>query len=204
MHDNIDVFDIYKLKYIETPRTIIRPVKAGDEYDINVAIQATLNDLQRWMPWAKDPSFASTKSFVDRAQKEWLGNNAKEFPMIVEHKQDHRIISVTGYNDQTQHNSRIYEIGYWLHKNYHGQGLMSECVVALTRFALEALQAQHVQICMQVDNTQSYNLAKRCGFHLKEIQSNNRKDYLSGKITDSAFFICNRIEQLPDLEVSWK
>ena len=61
---------IYQLKEIETPRLIIRPVRLGDENEINQAINRSLETLQRWMPWSKDPSLETTLEFCKKADTE--------------------------------------------------------------------------------------------------------------------------------------
>lgn len=198
------MFNLLKLKSIQTPRLILRPIKQGDEHAISEAIHATLEDLQRWMPWSKDPSFETTEAFVKKAEQAWRDGDAEDYPMVVECKQDHHIISATGFNEETRTEEGIYEIGYWLHKRYQGKGLVREYVNALTRFALSALQAKQVQICTQVDNQRSINVAKNCGFHLKTVIPNHRIDYLTGKPADSCLFICHALKQLPALDVVWE
>lgn len=192
---------IYDLKHIETPRLIIRPVRLGDEYAISEAIQVTLEDLQRWMPWSKDPSFATTKAFVKKAHKAWCAQDSDDYPMVVEYKQDNKIICATGFNEQSQPDNGLYEIGYWLHKNYQGQGIVCEYVNALTRFALESLHAKQVQICTQTENVKSIAVVKRCGFQLKHVMQNHRIDCLTGEPADSYLFVCNELKQLTELEV---
>lgn len=194
---------IYDLKHIETPRLIIRPVRIGDEGAINEAIQATLEDLQRWMPWSKDPSFTTTEAFVKKAHKGWCERASEDYPMVVEYKQNNKIICATGFNEQSQPDKGVYEIGYWLHKNYHGQGIVCEYVNALTRFAMEALHGQQVQICTQVENLKSISVAKRCEFKLERVMPKHRIDCLTGKPADSYLFVCNALKQLPALNVSW-
>jgi RimJ/RimL family protein N-acetyltransferase len=72
--------------------------------------------------------------------------------MVAVHKIDQRILCATGFNEQSIPNKGIYEIGYWLHKAYYGQGLVSEYVIALTKFAFLALSAKQVRICTKIDN----------------------------------------------------
>ena len=195
--------NIYELKHIETPRLIIRPVRLGDEYAISEAIKATLEALQRWMPWSKDPSFATTEAFVKKAHKAWRVQDSEDYPMVVEYKQNNKIICATGFNDQSQPDKGLYEIGYWLHKDYQGIGLVCEYVNALTRFAIEALHAQQVQICTQTENVKSIAVAERCGFQLKKVMQNHRIDCLTGKSANSYLFVCHELKQLPKLDVSW-
>ena len=40
---------IYKLRQIETPRLLIRPVQLGDEYPLNKAVNNSLELLQKCM-----------------------------------------------------------------------------------------------------------------------------------------------------------
>lgn len=194
---------IYNLKYIETPRLVIRPVRLGDEKAISEAVQATLEDLQRWMPWSKDPSFSTTKAFVKKAHKAWHDRDSNDYPMVVEYKQDSKIICATGFNEQSRPDKGLYEIGYWLHKHYQGKGLVCEYVNALTRFALKALQAEQVEICTQEENFKSISVAKRCGFKLERVMPKHRIDCLTGKPADSYLFMCNDVRQLPELDVAW-
>ena len=198
------MFDLFSLCQIETSRLIIRPVRPGDEHAINDAIRSSLEDLQRWMPWSKDSSFATTKAFITNAAKAWSEHDAREYPMVVIHKEDQKIICATGYNEETQPDKGLYEVGYWLHKEYQGQGLVREYVNALTRFALLALQAKQVQICTQTENVKSVHVAGHCGFQLKEIIPGHRIDCLSGKPADSSLFVCHELSQLPELEVAWE
>jgi len=91
-----------QLKKIETDRLIIRPVEIGDEVQINQAINRSLDSLQRWMPWAKDPGFETTEKFVKNTVKDREQNHFKEFPFVVVHKDDGKIISATGFNEKSE------------------------------------------------------------------------------------------------------
>lgn len=62
---------IYKLIHIETPRLIIRPVYLGDEFPLNQAVNNSLDLLQKWQPWAKDPSIEATRDFVQQGVFAW-------------------------------------------------------------------------------------------------------------------------------------
>ena len=56
--------NIYKLKQIETPRLIIRPVQLGDEIELNKLVNNSIGLLQKWIPWANDPSIEATRAMV--------------------------------------------------------------------------------------------------------------------------------------------
>src|SRR5690606_2252931 len=93
--------NIYQLKEIETPRLIIRPVRLGDEKEINQAINRSLETLQRWMPWSKDPSLETTLEFCKKADTGWKAQNMVEFPMVAILKETQKIISASGFNEKS-------------------------------------------------------------------------------------------------------
>ena len=195
--------NIYNLKYIETPRLLIRPVKDGDEIELNAAINRSLPSLQQWMPWAKDPSLESTNTFVKNSVAGWQSQNAIEFPMVVIHKETSHIIAATGFNDRSIPVNHTFEIGYWIDSSYQGQGFVTEYVNALTRYALGALGAQRVQIDTHVDNQKSMAVAKRCGFTKEFVMKNERLDCETGLPADSVLYACCDTGDLPSLKVSW-
>lgn len=195
--------DIYTLEAIETPRLVIRPLKEGDHIPINAAIQSALPELQRWMPWSKDPSMRSTETFVRNGIDGWAQRQSKDFPMVVIHKADGEIIAASGFNEKSEPGKGCFELGYWIHSKYRNKGLVTEYVIGLSKFALQGLKARHVQICTQVENSKSIAVAERCGFKLKSTIQGHCIDCVTGKLADSYVFVCERVSDLPELEVVW-
>lgn len=196
--------NIYNLRYIETPRLLIRPVQLGDEIEINQALNRSLDDIQRWMPWAKDPSFETTRKVVNEGVKGWSLKNLNDFPMVVIHKASNKIICASGYNEQSNLDVPMLEIGYWIDKDFGGQGYVVEFVVALTKFAFVQLNAARVQICTQYNNVKSINVAKRSGFNQEAELKNHCIDCLTDEPSDSLIYSCFKVEQLPENQVTWK
>jgi RimJ/RimL family protein N-acetyltransferase len=195
---------IYSLKQIETPRLLIRPLKLGDEIEINQAINRSLEILQRWMPWAEDPSLETTKDFVYRNVNAWKCGQSKEFPLVAVLKAENKIVSATGYNDRSELTRPYFEIGYWIDSNYQGRSLVTELVNALTRYALDGLKATRVQLSTQTDNIKSLGVAKRCGFVQEALLKNYCIDCVSNKPADSYLYACCDTSSLPGLEVKFE
>lgn len=193
--------DIYQLKQIETPRLIIRPVQLGDENQISEAIQRSLPDLQRWMPWSKDPGFSTTYEFVKKADQGWRTHAAIEFPMVAIYKDHDLIISATGYNEKSDPSNGIYEIGYWIDHEYKGKGLVTEFVNALTRYALTALHASHVQVTTQEGNHKSIAVVERLGFHKEAVLKEYCIDCVTNEPANSLLYVCRDVNTLPKLEI---
>lgn len=194
---------IYTLEQIETPRLIIRPMRLGDEEQLSEAIQRSLPELQRWMPWAKNYSFQSTREFVERADYSWRTGRLNDFPMVAIDKVSRRIISASGFNEKSDLSRPLFEIGYWIDQAYQGQGLVTELVNALTRYALAELKATRVQIATQADNQKSIAVAQRCGYALEATMKNGCIDCRSGQPADSLLYACCDVQVLPELAVSW-
>ncbi len=195
---------LYQLHHIETPRLIIRPVQLSDEFPLHQSIERSLRELRRWMPWARNNSFNATHDFIHRGHRHWQEETSKDFPLIVIYKETQTIISVSGFNEHTDLVRPCYEIGYWIDTAYAGQGLATELVNALTRYALEAMQAIRVQICTQVENTRSTAVAERCGYVFEAKLKNICLDCSSRLPADGLLFSCCDVAQLPPLEVTWQ
>ena len=174
---------------IETDRLILRPPQLGDENALNEAINRSLSALQRWMPWADNPSLEPTTRFVIEAIASWSSEKAKDFPMVVIHKASKQIIGASGFNDRSHPQVPMYEIGYWFDTQYTGLGFATEIVSALTKFAFESFNAVRVQVVMQGDNHASKRVAEKCGFVLEAILKKSRVDCLSGQPADDYIFV---------------
>jgi RimJ/RimL family protein N-acetyltransferase len=96
-----------------------------------------------------------------------------------------------------------FEIGYWLHKDLQGQGLMSEAVNGITRYAFDQLQAKRVEIRCETANLRSRAVAERLGYERDGILRRDRLKCLSQDLTDT--WVYSRVDTagLPDLEVCW-
>ena len=56
------------------------------------------------------------------------------------------------------------QIGYWLGARFEGQGLMSDAVESVARFAFTVLRLQRIEAASIATNTRSVALLTRCGF----------------------------------------
>lgn len=177
------------LAEIETERLILRSPKLGDEKPLNKAINRSLPQLQRWMPWAKDPSMQPTICYVKEAIISWRSEAPRDFPMVIIHKESQQIIGASGFNDRSKPEVPLFEIGYWLETAFTHQGLATEMVRALTRFAFDSFHAARVQIVTQVGNHASRRVAEKCGFILEAMLKNYCLDCLSGQPADDWIFV---------------
>ncbi|MBP9777891.1 MAG: GNAT family N-acetyltransferase [Rickettsiaceae bacterium] len=192
-----------KFILIETPRLILRTPKIEDAKPLNDAINRSLKELQRWQPWAYDPSLETTTKFIHDSINNWSMIGQKSFQVIVIHKIDNKIIAASGYNEKSDPSVPYYEIGYWLETAYTGQGLATELTNALTRYAFLELKAVRVQIAAQADNTKSINIPKRLGFEHEATLKKVRLDLVSKNPVDDYIFARFNLDGLPELDIKW-
>lgn len=184
---------------IETERLFIRPPKFGDAKPVNLAINQSLTEIGRWMPWASDPSLETTEDFIRRGVQNWQDPQPKELPMIIELKSTGEIISASGFNEKSNFEVPMFETGYWINTKFAGNGFITEAIIAVARFAFEHFSAVRVQICAQKENTKSINVAKRAGFIEEAILKNFRLDCSSKKPCDEVIYACFEQKMLPNL-----
>lgn len=189
--------------HIETPRLIIRPPKLSDAKPLNDAINRSLDVLERWMPWASDPSLKATETFIQKSVDEWGSETQKIFPMIMVLKNTDEIIGASGYNESSDLSLPSFEIGYWIDSKYSGHGYVTECVTALTRYAFDRLNAVRVQIKTQKENEKSQAVAKRCGFKQEAVLEKTVRDCKTKLLTDQLIFTCFNTEKLPVMELNF-
>lgn len=148
----------------ETPRLIIRKPRDDDTVILNQVVNCSIDLLKPWMPWAMDPSIKATAQFIEQSLHAWSSPKQSIFPMVVMLKETEQLISMSGYNEKSDISVPFFEIGYWVHVDYQGLGLITEAVNAITRLAFDKYHAARVQIVADPNNIKSTNVAKRCGY----------------------------------------
>ncbi|KTD78812.1 GNAT family N-acetyltransferase [Legionella waltersii] len=181
---------------IETDRLFIRSPEEGDIEPLNLVINRSLSELQRWMPWAHDPSLKATRKFVRTAIKQLKSKKQPDLPLIVVLKSNREIIAATGYNDRSDLEVPFCEIGYWLDTQCTGQGYATEFTAALTKLAFSYFGAIRVQIKTQEQNKKSQAVAERCGYILEACLKNYCKDCLTGEPRNSFVYSMFSMDQL--------
>ena len=185
---------------IETPRLVLRGVRAGDGEVLYKSKLASRTELQRWMPWAKEiGSEEDTEIVIRENEAKFL---TREDLMIVGFSKEtgEHIIS-TGLH-RIDWTLRIFEIGFWVSTPYTKKGYASESTNALIRYAFEALSASKVIICHSGGNDASRRVIEKLGFEKEGVFK--KDDHLpDGTITDKHWYARFNTDGLPDLDARW-
>jgi RimJ/RimL family protein N-acetyltransferase len=150
---------------IHTARLVVRCYNPSDAPLLKAAVDANLDHLRPWMPWAlAEPTDLNTK--VDllrrfRAQFD-LGQN---FTYGIFNPEESELLGGTGMHTRLQEQAR--EIGYWIRQDQTNRGLATEAAAALTQIAFELDGVDRVEIHCQPSNVRSAAVPRKLGYNLE-------------------------------------
>ena len=110
-----------------------------------------------------------------------------EYPFVIYHKPDQKIIGSTRLLDIFQYSKRLEIGGTWLMPEYWATAINFDCKLALLRFCFESLDANRVQLKTQHDNLRSRKAIEKIGgVYEGIIRQHMLKD--DGSFRSSAYF----------------
>jgi RimJ/RimL family protein N-acetyltransferase len=178
---------------IATERLLLRPPRPGDGPAINAAVCESFPELNRWMPWAREPqSQADSEAFARRSAAEFV--RREQLPMLLFLADGTTLVGSSGLHHIDWTVPR-FEIGYWCRTSCTGRGYVREAVTALTRMAFTALGAARVEIRMDATNARSWRVAERLGFALEGVLRRDARG-TDGALRDTRVYALTRLEDL--------
>jgi RimJ/RimL family protein N-acetyltransferase len=146
---------------IRTERLVLRPWRPADAPRLKEAIDANLERLQAWMPWAmNEPStLEEIAARLERFAEDFAAGVDGTYGIFT--ADEARVVGGTGLHPRIEEG---FEIGYWLVSDRTGHGYATEAASALTRVAFSLPATRQVQIRCDPRNRLSYAVAKRLGF----------------------------------------
>jgi RimJ/RimL family protein N-acetyltransferase len=168
---------------IFTQRLVIRCYQPQDAPRLKEAIDASLEHLRPWMPWAQhEPEDLQKK--IDRIRV-WRGyfDLGQDFIYGIFDKAQTRLLGGTGLHTRAGEDAR--EIGYWIHADFINQGLATEASAALTRVAFEIDQVQRVEIHCDPQNVRSASVPRKLGYTLEGTLRQRSGPFSGGSFVDS-------------------
>ena len=168
-----------------TKRLILRPPTPDDAAGVLAAVTASYPELHRWMPWAKDPyGIEEARSFCADSQTKL--KEGVDFTALLTLRDSGAIIGSSGLMGADPA-VPSFEIGYWAHTAYTGQGYVTEAVIALTRLAFKGCAAKRVELKIDENNRRSQAVAERLGFELEATLKAASQDN-TGKVVSTRIY----------------
>jgi RimJ/RimL family protein N-acetyltransferase len=147
---------------IETRRLVLRCWALTDAPQLKAAIDASLDHLRPWMPWAHH--HPQEVEAVVELLRPWRArfDLDEDYVYGVWDPGEDRVLGGTGLH--TRAGPQALEIGYWIHADHINRGLATETAAALTRVAFEVNQVQRVEIHNDPENVASAAVPRKLGF----------------------------------------
>ncbi|MFC4388939.1 GNAT family N-acetyltransferase [Gracilibacillus marinus] len=138
----------------------LRQIELADAKEVFELTDHSRDYLKEWLPWLDTTlQVKDTKEFIKICVKGAEEN--KSLNTVILFKGE--IVGVAGFNSINKANNTAY-IGYWLGKDYQGNGIMTRVVKALTNYAFAELHLNKVEIWAAVENKKSRNIPERLHF----------------------------------------
>lgn len=147
---------------IETARLVVRCYNPSDATMLADSVGESVEHLKPWMPWAHnepEPFEAKAKRVVYFRGKFDL---QQDYIYGIFNRGETRLLGGTGLH--TRLGEKELEIGYWIHKDFVNQGLVTESTSALIKVAFEIIRIHRIEIHCDPANLASASVPRKLGF----------------------------------------
>jgi ribosomal-protein-serine acetyltransferase len=175
----------------ETERLLIRAPREGDAPALTEAVNASLDHLRPWMPWAQEPATVEKYTAnIRRGIARWVMR--EDLWLMLIRKADGYWLGSSGLH-RIDWSVPRFEIGYWVRADAEGKGYVTEAVSGITDFAFGTLKAERVEIRCDSLNVRSAAVAERCGYALEGRLRNDSRS-INGDLRDTLIYSTIRPE----------
>lgn len=189
-----------RVKHIITPRLLLRPTTQDDGHLLYQAMDVSRKELLEWMPWAKSISLEYAEQFARYCEISWQKKEQNNFPFIIQRRSDNQVIGGLGFNEYSQPQKGVFEMGYWISTAAHGQGFASEAALALSHYAFDRLNPATLLICVQKGNDPSIKIPLKLGYELELTRQKACRHCATHQIDDFHVFACTDRSKLLSLD----
>jgi ribosomal-protein-serine acetyltransferase len=150
-----------------TPRYTIRPFRRRDVTALHEAIDASIKDLQQWLPWANAYDRSVAQRFIRDSASAWAEGRAFDFAVRSAEEPSLHIGNVSIW--WTSRQNGIGEIGYWIRSDLTGQGVGTEVTARAIQIGFDEMDCHKIVLRIAVGNVASERIAQRLGFSYEGI-----------------------------------
>ena len=147
---------------IETTRLVVRCYNPSDVEMLADSVSESVEHLRPWMPWAHDEPEAIEVKLARLKRFRGMFDLGQDFIYGIFNPEETQLLGGTGLH--TRLGERELEIGYWIHKDFTNQGLVTESTAALVRVAFEVMHVHRLEIHCDPANAASAAIPRKLGF----------------------------------------
>jgi RimJ/RimL family protein N-acetyltransferase len=171
--------------------------------ELDAVITSALPHLIPFMPWASVHTRDSAEDYLTRAQTGWNSGQTYNYLITAD---GGRIVGATGLMRRI--GPLGFEIGYWLHQDWTGRGIVTHASAALTRTAFTVFpETERVEIHHDEANKASGAVPDRLGFtvagHLRKAEGEAVPDALPPAPAATGVSVVHRIDRAAAEAAPW-
>ena len=148
-----------------TPRLVLRPFRRRDVGALHDAVEASLADLQPWLPWAGGYERTTAQRFVRDSVTAWADGKAYDFTIRLLSDEERHAGNVSVWWVSQQ--NLVGEVGYWVRSDLTGRGIGTEATARVVQVGFEEMGLHKVVLRIAVGNRGSERIAEKLGFSLE-------------------------------------
>ncbi len=147
---------------------VLRPFQYEDSVQLHQAVHESLKELNPWMSWANETyTEATAREYITISRARWEERTLFAFAIT----RSDEILG--GCTLSSIHSVYQYcNLGYWVRRSRHGQGIAGRAAKLAARFAFEKIGLVRVEIVIAAGNQASMRVAEKIGAHYEGILLN--------------------------------
>ncbi|MFC8015217.1 GNAT family N-acetyltransferase [Streptomyces cinereoruber] len=131
---------------------------AADAEPSLLLVTSAANHLREYMPWVDGFNAAQNRNYLQQCEQNW--NEGISYQFAIRYQRD--LVGSCGIT--VREGATIMEIGYWIHQDYTGKGLVMDAVRCVIRAAFSLPLTSAVEIVHDARNLASEHIPRRLGF----------------------------------------
>ena len=137
----------------------LRPLTLGD--DRAMFAYASDPEVTKYLPWEPAPSVESVRPFL--AEQVWRRKNGSAYTFAILWRETGEVIGSTSLMGLSPWRfwNRTGELGYILHRDFWGQGVMTEAAQMTLDFAIKTLKLHRVYAWADAENMASCRVLEK-------------------------------------------
>ncbi|MPZ53679.1 MAG: GNAT family N-acetyltransferase [Acidimicrobiia bacterium] len=148
---------------IQTERLLLRRFNRRDVGTLHRSVEASLPELQQWLPWARpDYNRGDAAAYIRDSISAWKDDKAYDYSVRWKTEPDRHIGNVSIW--ALTRIGHIGEIGYWVHSGETGRGVITEACRAMVEVGFTNLHLHKINLRIAAGNTASERVADKLGF----------------------------------------
>ena len=173
------------MKEIRTERLLIKTPEIDDKFELTQLIND--KDVIKWLSEIPFPyTLGHAEEFIERSRERVLREESYNFTIF----QDKKMIGGIGLSE---FNNKSCQVGYWLGKQYWGNGFATEALKSILDFGFDHLNLEKIYAAYKIGNEGSIRVLNKSGFEY------SRKKYEYDSVLNEKVFLTEMILRKEEL-----